>query len=118
MVSAASGSRGAWRARGGGRAVCGEERRAERRARQRRGRRAAAGTRWVPTFPFFAIAAASASMPVVAIELLSKLSEVIVVLVDSTSAHASASLSTMLQLTCRGRCGVREAVRGRECSHS
>ena len=91
---------------GGGRAVCGEENQAERRARQRGvGWRAAAGRRWVPTFPFFAIAAASASMPVVAIELLSKLSEVIVVLVDSTSAHASASLSTMLQLTCRGRCG-------------
>ena len=104
---------------GGGRAVCGEERRAERRARQRRGRRAAAGRRWDPTFPFFAIAAASASMPVVAIELLSKLSEVIVVLVDSTSAHASASLSTMLQLTCRGVCGVREAASGRESgSHS
>ena len=38
-------------------------------------------------------------MPAVAIELLSKLSEVIVVLALSTSAHASASLSTMLQLT-------------------
>ena len=80
---------------------------------------AAAGRRWGPTFPFFAIAAASASMPVVAIELLSKLSEVIVVLALSTSAHASASLSTMLQLTCRGRCGVREAASGGgECSHS
>ena len=38
-------------------------------------------------------------MPVVAIELLSKLSEVIVVLALSTSAHASASLSTILQFT-------------------
>ena len=58
-------------------------------------------------------------MPAVAIELLSKLSEVIAVLVDSTSAHASASLSTMLQLTCRVSCGVREAASGRESgSHS
>ena len=88
---------------GGGRAVCCEENRAEAGASGGAASRLRAGA-GTPTFPFFAIAPASASMPVVAIELLSKLSEVIVVLVDSTSAHASASLSTMLQLTCRGRC--------------